>query len=48
MSPEYENTFFVLGFGGNGITFSVQGMDMVKSFLKGKEHKLANNYKFGR
>jgi glycine/D-amino acid oxidase-like deaminating enzyme len=25
-SPEYENTLFVLGFGGNGITFSVQGM----------------------
>lgn len=47
-SPEYENTLFVLGFGGNGITFSVQGMDMIVDFLNGKEHELAEYYRFGR
>ncbi|WP_254423360.1 FAD-binding oxidoreductase [Algoriphagus sp. A40] len=47
-SPEYENTYFVLGFGGNGITFSVQGMGMILDFLKGKDHKLAHFYRFGR
>lgn len=47
-SPEYENTFFVMGFGGNGITFSVQGMEMVIDFLNGKEHPLAEFYRFGR
>lgn len=47
-SPEYENTFFVLGFGGNGITFSVQGMEMIVDFLNGKEHALAEYYRFGR
>ncbi len=47
-SPEYENTFFVLGFGGNGITFSVQGMGMIVDMLKGKEHQLAKFYRFGR
>lgn len=45
-SPEYENTFFVLGFGGNGITFSVLGMML--DMLKGKEHKLGQFYRFGR
>lgn len=47
-SPEYENTLFVLGFGGNGITFSVQGMEMIQNFLQGKDHKLAEYYRFGR
>ena len=47
-SPEYENTFFVLGFGGNGITFSVRGMGMILDLLSGKDHKLAEFYKFGR
>lgn len=47
-SPEYENTFFVLGFGGNGITFSVQGMGIILDLLKGKDHKLAQFYRFGR
>ncbi len=47
-SPEYENTLFVLGFGGNGITFSVQGMDMIVDFLSGKDHPLAHYYRFGR
>ena len=47
-SPEYENTFFVLGFGGNGITFSIQGMGMIVDMLRGKDHKLADFYKFGR
>lgn len=47
-SDEYENTFFVLGFGGNGITFSVQGMEMILSFLEGKDHELTKYYRFGR
>lgn len=47
-SEEYENTFFVLGFGGNGITFSVQGMEMILNFLKGESHPLAEYYRFGR
>lgn len=47
-SPEYKNTLFVLGFGGNGITFSIQGMDMIVDFLNGKEHELRTYYRFGR
>ena len=47
-SPEYENTLFVLGFGGNGITFSAQGMKMIVAMLQGKEHPLDSLYRFGR
>lgn len=47
-SPEYKNTWFVLGFGGNGITFSIQGMEILIDMLDGKEHKLEKYYRFGR
>ncbi len=44
----FKNSYFVLGFGGNGITFSVTGMEMVSSWLKGKKHPLSKWFKFGR
>jgi len=47
-SPEYKNAIFVLGFGGNGITFSVQGRKIVTDLLEGRENKLAYYYRFGR
>ena len=47
-SPEYKRAFFVLGFGGNGITFSSQAMDIIISELKGEKTDLAWNYRFGR
>lgn len=42
------NCYFVLGFGGNGITFSITGMSMVSDWLKGKEHFLTYWFRFGR
>lgn len=47
-SPEYEHALFVLGFGGNGITFSVQAMDIIPALLEGKPNELAGYYRFGR
>jgi glycine/D-amino acid oxidase-like deaminating enzyme len=46
--PEFPSAYFVLGFGGNGITFSVIGMDMVDAHLKGKPHPLDSYFKFRR
>ncbi|WP_299390647.1 FAD-binding oxidoreductase [uncultured Gelidibacter sp.] len=46
--PDFKNAYFVLGFGGNGITFSVIGMDMVSAMLHGKTHELSKYFKFGR
>ena len=48
VSPEYKNALFVLGFGGNGITFSTQAMKIIPDLLQGEENKLAWLYRFGR
>ncbi len=45
---DFPGAYFVLGFGGNGITFSVIGMDMVAEMLHGKKHVLSKYFKFGR
>ncbi|WBV60183.1 FAD-binding oxidoreductase [Chryseobacterium camelliae] len=45
---QFKNSYFVLGFGGNGITFSVLGMEMVSLFLKGKKRSLSKYFRFGR
>jgi glycine/D-amino acid oxidase-like deaminating enzyme len=44
----FKNSYFVLGFGGNGITFSVTGMEMASLFMQGKKHPLSRYFKFGR
>lgn len=45
---DFPNSIFVLGFGGNGITFSVIGMDIVSKLLKNQTHELVDIYRFGR
>lgn len=44
----FPRSYFVLGFGGNGITFSATGMDMVAAWLQGKVHPLSGYFGFGR
>ncbi len=46
--PDYPNSHFVLGFGGNGITFSVMGMDILKDSVAGRPNKFLTYYRFGR
>ena len=46
--PDFEGGYFVLGFGGNGITFSVIGMEMVAAMLQGRSHPLSEYFRFGR
>ncbi len=47
-SPEYKNALFVLAFGGNGICFSAQAMDIIPALLENKDHPIVHNYRFGR
>ena len=47
-SPEYQNALFVLGFVGNGITFSIQAMEIIIDLLQGKPNQLSQFYRFGR
>lgn len=46
--PDFRNAIFVLGLGGNGITFSVQGMDLILKILAGKTDTLLHYYRFDR
>jgi len=43
-----RNEHYVLGFGGNGITFSVMAMDAIIPSLDNKPHTYLEYYKFGR
>jgi glycine/D-amino acid oxidase-like deaminating enzyme len=45
---KYPGTYFVLGFGGNGITFSIIGMKIISNALAGKSNKFLNYFKFNR
>lgn len=47
-SPEYKNCLWCLGFGGNGITFSTQGMKIIPDLLNGTKSELSYYYRFGR
>ncbi|MWB92879.1 FAD-dependent oxidoreductase [Flavobacterium sp. GA093] len=43
-----RNEHYVLGFGGNGITFSVLGMDSIVPSIENKKHTDLEYYRFGR
>lgn len=45
---KFKNSYFVLGFGGNGITFSVAGMEMASAWLGRRNHPLTPYFAFGR
>ena len=46
--PGYENSFFTLGYGGNGITFSLMAMKMLSDHLAGRDNKFREYFKFNR
>lgn len=46
--PKFPSSYFVLGFGGNGITFSVIGANVIADMLKNKTHPMAEYYRFRR
>ena len=45
--PEKKEDY-ILGFGGNGITFSVMGMQAVAAILENRPHEFLEYYKFKR
>ena len=42
------NTYYALGFGGNGITFSVLAAEIITSLIQGKDHEDAALFSFDR
>lgn len=46
--PEHPHTFFSLGFGGNGITYSVIAAQMITDVLSGRRNKNMDLFSFAR
>ena len=46
--PEFPNTWFALGYGGNGITFSVMAAAIIRDAYRGLEHPAADLFAFDR
>jgi len=45
---KFPNSYFVLGFGGNGIAFSVIGMKLITDMIKNQPNPLSHYFRFGR
>jgi glycine/D-amino acid oxidase-like deaminating enzyme len=46
--PEFDNSFFALGFGGNGITYSVVAADILVDLYRGRRNADAALFSFNR
>jgi glycine/D-amino acid oxidase-like deaminating enzyme len=46
--PERPNTYFALGFGGNGITFSIIAAEIIRDMILGKKTENAPLFQFNR
>jgi glycine/D-amino acid oxidase-like deaminating enzyme len=46
--PRFRNSYFALGFGGNGITFSVIAAAMIRDVLTGKKNRDKKLFSFER
>jgi glycine/D-amino acid oxidase-like deaminating enzyme len=46
--PKFKHSYFCLGFGGNGITFSIIGANIITRMIKGETDLLAHFFRFGR
>ncbi len=46
--PERDNTFFSLGYGGNGIVFSVIAAETITDMIRGKKNEAASLFAFNR
>ncbi|MBV4358700.1 NAD(P)/FAD-dependent oxidoreductase [Pinibacter aurantiacus] len=46
--PQRSHTYFALGFGGNGITFSLLAAQLITSMIEGKSNKYKEIFSFDR
>jgi glycine/D-amino acid oxidase-like deaminating enzyme len=46
--PDFRNSYFMLGFGGNGITFSIMGMEILSDVVAGRPNRFLEYFKFKR
>lgn len=46
--PDFRRTYFMLGFGGNGITFSIMGMEILSDAVAGRPNRFLKYFRFKR
>jgi glycine/D-amino acid oxidase-like deaminating enzyme len=46
--PDFPHTYFILAFGGNGITFSIMGMKILSDAMAGKHNTFLEYFRFKR
>jgi glycine/D-amino acid oxidase-like deaminating enzyme len=48
MNPRFPHSYFSLGYGGNGITFSALAAEIITSLIKYKKHSCEQLFSFNR
>ena len=46
--PEWPHAYFALGYGGNGITFSLLAAEIIRDAVTGRTNENADLFRFGR
>jgi glycine/D-amino acid oxidase-like deaminating enzyme len=46
--PKFPRSYFTLGFGGNGIVFSILAAEMIRDSLQGRANPCDGLFEFGR
>lgn len=46
--PDYPDSYFVLAFGGNGITFSLMAMEIISDAIAGRHNRFLEYFRFRR
>jgi glycine/D-amino acid oxidase-like deaminating enzyme len=46
--PRFPRAYFALGYGGNGITFSVIAAEIIRDAILGRKNQDAHLFRFGR
>ena len=46
--PRFPHAYFALGYGGNGITFSVISAEIIRDYFLGRTNRDAHLFRFGR
>jgi len=46
--PEFPGAYFALGYGGNGMTYSIMASEIIRDHFLGRENVSANYYRFDR
>jgi len=47
-TPDFPHAYFALGYGGNGITYSILAAEIIRDAILGKTNPYADLFRFDR